>query len=161
MVNIDCHHYICILSSNTFIENTTVARNDYIMDEDEEMTPTIDIENEKINEDDIELESESEVSEDDIELESEYERMMMEFNDSEENEGDRDNYENERDDDDGEETSSDEEEIIDQPLNNEQMSRFTQFGEFAPYFNNITESLFFCWMQKHRICKLDSLETYK
>ena len=104
------------------------------------------------------------MSEDDIKLESEYERMMMEFNESEKNEGDREDDENERDDDDGEETSkeaSDEEEIINQLLNNEQMPCFTQIGEFAPYFNNITESLFFCWMQKHRICKLDSLETYK
>jgi hypothetical protein len=45
-------------------------------DEDEEMIPTIGIENEEVNEDGIESESE-------------YERMMMEFNESNEDEGDR------------------------------------------------------------------------
>ncbi|GET02282.1 hypothetical protein GLOIN_2v1774533 [Rhizophagus clarus] len=49
------------------------------------------------------------------------------------------------------EEASDEEEIINQPLNNKQMSHFVQLNEFVPYFSNITESLFFYWMQKHHI----------
>lgn len=123
------------------------------------MTPNIDIENEKVNEHEDEEDEEDEemtehedeemseyedeeMSEHDIELEGGYERVMTEVNESDE--------EN-----DGEETSEedlDEEVIIDQPLNREQMPQ--SFGEFAPYFKNITESLLFCWMQKHRICKL-------
>ena len=27
-------------------------------------------------------------------------------------------------------------------------------GEFASYFSNVTETLMFCWVQKHNICKL-------
>src|SRR4051794_20386216 len=122
-----------------------------IYDEDEEMISTIGIENE-------------EVSEDDIGFESEYERMMEEYNESDEYEGDRGDNENESEEDDKDETSeeaSDEEEIIDQPFNNEQMPYYALLNEFAPYFNNITESLFFCWMQKHRICKLHYFNAYK
>ncbi|CAB5355719.1 unnamed protein product [Rhizophagus irregularis] len=107
-------------------DNTATDSNDHdiidIYDEDEEMTPTIDTES---------AESE-EVSEDDIAFKS-----------------DRGGNENESDEETSEEASD--EEIIDQPLNNEQLPHFTQSNEFNPYFNNITESLFFCWMQKHRI----------
>ena len=108
-------------------------------------------ENEEIREDDIETNEDDtiETSEDDIELESEYERTMMEFNESDEDKDDREETTEEED--------SEEEVIIDQPLNIDQMPH--SFGEFAPYFKNITESLFFCWMQKHRICKLDSFKT--
>src|SRR6266516_524467 len=63
-------------------------------------------------------------------------------------------FDGSNEDDDREEISneeSDEEMIIDKPFSNEQMPQ--TFGEFAPYFKNITESLMFCWMQKHRICK--------
>ena len=120
--------------------------------ENEEVTPVIDIENE--GEDDIELEVENEVaSEDEVEFyinddASEYERMMMDFDESDE-EGGNDNSDEE----------ADEEVIIDKPFSNEQMPQI--FGEFAPYFKNITESLFFCWMEKHHISKLDSFETFK
>ena len=114
------------------------------MNEDEEMgEDDIEVEDEEIEEDEIEA------AEDDIELESEYERTMTEFNESDENKDDREET-NEGED-------SIEEVIIDQPLNIDQMPH--SFGEFAPYFKNITESLFFCWMQKHRICKLDSFKT--
>ncbi|GBC42881.2 hypothetical protein GLOIN_2v1774533 [Rhizophagus irregularis DAOM 181602=DAOM 197198] len=127
-------------------DNIATDSNDHdiidIYDEDEEMTPTIDTKS---------AESEK-VSEDDIAFESEYERMMEEFNEGDEYEGDRGGNENESDEETSEEASD--EEIIDQPLNNEQLPHFTQSNEFNPYFNNITESLFFCWMQKHRICKL-------
>lgn len=128
------------------LDNTATDSNDHdiidIYDENEEMMPTIDTES---------AESE-EVSEDNIAFESEYERMMEEFNEGDEYEGDRGGNENESDEETSEEASD--EEIIDQPLNNEQLPHFTQSNEFNPYFNNITESLFFCWMQKHRICKL-------
>lgn len=26
-------------------------------------------------------------------------------------------------------------------------------GSFAPYFENLTSALLFCWVQKHNICK--------
>ena len=163
MVNIDAchimintpffhqHFYSFILLEN--LENTTV-RNDRIMDiydEDEEMRgeeneETGEKENEGIREYENEAsEDENEVSEDDIELESVYERLMTEFNESDEDKDDREET--------SEEEDSEEEVIIDQPLNSDQMPH--SFGEFAPYFKNITESLFFCWMQKHRICMLD------
>jgi len=124
-----------------------------IYNENEEMITTNEMEVEDAMELDIESE---EASEDEIEFytnneTSEYERMIMEFDES-----------NEEDGSDKEETSeeeSDEEVIIDKPLSNEQMPRTS--GEFAPYFKNITESLFFCWMQKHHICKLDLFKTYK
>ena len=122
------------------------------MNEDEEMRDD-DIE---ANEDDIEAREDEEMredniegNEDDIELESEYERTMMEFNESDEDKDDREETTEEED--------SEEEIIIDQPLNINQIPH--SFGEFALYFNNITKSLFFCWMQKHRICKLDSFKT--
>ena len=123
------------------------------MNEDEEMRDD-DIE---ANEDDIEAREDEEMreddiegNEDDIELESEYERTITEFNESDE---DKDNREETT-----EEEDSEEEVIIDQPLNIiDQMPH--SFSEFAQYFKNITESLFFCWMQKHRICKLDSFKT--
>ena len=52
----------------------------------------------------------------------------------------------------GDESDGDEpDEIIDQPLSNEEMPHIN--GEFAPYFENITEALMFCWIQKHNICK--------
>ncbi|CAG8749483.1 20966_t:CDS:2, partial [Rhizophagus irregularis] len=38
---------------------------------------------------------------------------------------------------------------VDKSFSTEQMPR--NFGDFAPYFSNITEVLFFCWMQKHNI----------
>ncbi|CAG8776888.1 5353_t:CDS:2, partial [Rhizophagus irregularis] len=113
--------------------NTATDSNDHdiidIYDENEEMMPTIDTES---------AESE-EVSEDNIAFESEYERMMEEFNEGDEYEGDRGGNENESDEETSEEASD--EEIIDQPLNNEQLPHFTQSNEFNPYFNNITESL--------------------
>jgi len=123
------------------------------MNEDEEMRDD-DIE---ANEDDIEAREDEEMreddiegNEDDIELESEYERTITEFNKSDE---DKDNREETT-----EEEDSEEEVIIDQPLNIiDQMPH--SFSEFTSYFKNITESLFFCWMQKHRICKLDSFKT--
>ncbi|CAB4495349.1 unnamed protein product [Rhizophagus irregularis] len=106
-------------------DNTATDSNDHdiidIYDEDEEMTPTIDTESAESEEDD------------------------EEFNEGDEYEGDRGGNENESDEETSEEASD--EEIIDQPLNNEQLPHFTQSNEFNPYFNNITESLFFCWMQ--------------
>ncbi|GES97671.1 hypothetical protein GLOIN_2v1774533 [Rhizophagus clarus] len=114
----------------------TTDSNDHDMmdnyDEDEKIESTISIEDE-------------EMSEDDLEFESGYERVMEKFIESDEYDGDKGDNENESEDD-GDETSeeaSDEEEIIDQPLNNEQMPHFVQLNEFAPYFSNITESLFF------------------
>ena len=122
------------------------------MNEDKEMRED-DIE---ANEDDIEASEDDEMreddiegNEDDIELESEYERTMTEFNKSNEDKDDRKETTEKED--------SEEEIIIDQPLNINQISH--SFDEFASYFKNITESLFFCWMQKHRIYKLDSFKT--
>ena len=123
-----------------------------IYNEDEEMTPAIGTESEEATEvnidDNEDYIDDYEIDEDDIELESEYERMMTEFNESDEDKDDREETTEEED--------SEEEIIIDQPLNINQMPH--SFGEFAPYFNNITELLFFCWMQKYRICKLDSFK---
>src|SRR4051812_33456602 len=48
---------------------------------------------------------------------------------------------------------------VDKSFSNEQMPR--NFGDFAPYFSNITEALFFCWMQKHNICKFDSFINFE
>ena len=45
--------------------------------------------------------------------------------------------------------------IVDEPLSSEQMPFIN--GEFAPYFNNVTEALMFCWIQKHNICKFNTL----
>lgn len=78
---------------------------------------------------------------------SEWERNII----NEENEGES-NIDDEESD--GNETSEeedlDEEIIVDKPLDSEQMPRTV--GDFAPYFNNITETLLFCWIQKHNIC---------
>ncbi|GBC54015.2 hypothetical protein GLOIN_2v1775383 [Rhizophagus irregularis DAOM 181602=DAOM 197198] len=101
-----------VTNKRTFITDEDVmatTRNDGSIkmdiydDEDEEMTTTIDIENEEISED---------------KLESEYERIMMEFNENDENE-------NERGGDSDEEViidQPDEEVIVDQPLSSEQLS---------------------------------------
>ena len=121
-------------SSDIFIfleDDTAATRNEDIYDEDKEMA--FDAENEEVSEDDIESDTNDEF--DINNEEGEYERMMMEFNESDDDD----------DDDDGEKTSEvdlDGEVIVDQPLNSEQMPH--SFGEFAPYFKNITESLLFC-----------------
>ncbi|CAG8839409.1 30847_t:CDS:2, partial [Racocetra persica] len=39
--------------------------------------------------------------------------------------------------------------IVDKSLSKEQIPSIS--GEFAPYFNNITEILMFCWIEKHNI----------
>ncbi|KAF0514529.1 hypothetical protein F8M41_017575 [Gigaspora margarita] len=39
--------------------------------------------------------------------------------------------------------------IVDESLSREQMPSIN--GEFAPYFNNITETLMFCWVENHNI----------
>ena|SRR5437763_62505 len=49
----------------------------------------------------------------------------------------------------------DEKIIIDEAFNYNQMSQ-TNDSDFAPYFSNITETLLFCWIQKHNICMLNS-----
>ena len=149
------------------VDTTADGNNDItetIYGKNEEMTPVIDFENEEMreyeneeigNDENEEIgDNETEMSEDEnevnedyiLELEGEYDKMMMEFDESDEDGNDNDYRE------------SDEEVIIDKSFSNEQMPR--TFGEFAPYFKNITESLFFCWMEKHHICKLDPFETY-
>ncbi len=115
-----------------------------IYNEDKEMT-AFDIENEE-NEDGIEFDinNDDKSSEDEVEFDineesdyervNDYERMMMEFNESDE-----------EDSSDREETSKGnlaEDIIVNQPFSKEKMPH--SFGEFASYFKNITESLFFC-----------------
>ncbi|RIA81043.1 hypothetical protein C1645_837626 [Glomus cerebriforme] len=124
-----------VINERTFSteDDTAAARNEDIYDEDEEMA--FDAENEEVSEDDIKSDTNNEF--DINNEEDEYKRMIIEFNESDDDDDNDDN--------DGEETSkvdSDGEVIIDQPLNNEQMLH--SFGEFAPYFKNITESLLFC-----------------
>ncbi len=46
--------------------------------------------------------------------------------------------------------------IIDASIGYSQMSNIN--GNFAPYFENTTSALLFCWTQKHNICKLESLK---
>jgi hypothetical protein len=43
--------------------------------------------------------------------------------------------------------------IVDAPMDRDQMPNTN--GNFAPYFENTTCALLFCWMQKHNICKLN------
>lgn len=110
-----------MLLDNTTTDMTTDSNDHDIMDiynKDEEMTPTVDIENY------------DEVSEDDIAFENNYERMMEEFNESNEYEGNRGGDDNESDVDDEEssEETSDKDKIIDQLLNNEQMPHFVQLN---------------------------------
>lgn len=106
--------------------------------ENEEILPAIDLENEEASEDELEFYMNDE--------ESEHNRIMMEFDENDEDNGSDNESGSE-----SESDESDEEVIIDKPFSNEQMPQ--TFGEFAPYFKNITESLFFCWMEKHHICK--------
>lgn len=149
-------------TEGTILENAATIRNEMTPpigienDEDEEMMET-----EEVSEDDTddnELSEDDtdnyEMDESDIELESEYERIMDEFNESDE---DEDNGEGEDDRERMSEESSDEEVITDQALNSEQLPQ--SVGDFAPYFKNVTESLMFCWMQKHHICKSYFFET--
>src|SRR5581483_2202089 len=116
-------------------------RNDY--NENEGITPTIDIENEEMS-DDIdgnEVLGESYIDDDyevNEELEEEYERMTIEFNESDE---DQDNRENENDTREEIIGNDSYEIVVDQPLSSEQLPH--SIGDFAPYFKNITESLFF------------------
>ena len=138
------HNYIRQRYNTFNISSTGNEKNLIGHNEDEEMTPAIDTESEEATEVNM---NDNKDNIDDIELESEYERMMTELNESDED----NNREGEDDREKTSEHDSDEEVVIDQPLNNEQMPRFS--GDFAPYFKNITESLFFCWMEKHHICK--------
>src|SRR3954454_23935610 len=88
------YYYKFIFSINIpiLLEDEIVARNEHVIDiydEDEELIPAIDTENEEIGKDENEVsEDENEVSEDGTEIEGEYERMMTEFNESEEDEED-------------------------------------------------------------------------
>ena len=43
--------------------------------------------------------------------------------------------------------------VADEALNFDEIS---QTNEFSPYFENLTSTLLFCWMQKHNICKISS-----
>ncbi|PKY61056.1 hypothetical protein RhiirA4_431562 [Rhizophagus irregularis] len=76
-------------------------------------------------------------------------------NGEEENNEDDDDDNNEDDDDDiyGEETfimmMMHEDTIVDSSLDNDHMSKIN--GSFAPYFENATSALLFCWIQKHNI----------
>lgn len=121
--------------NNDHTETTIYTGND---SENEEILPAIDLENEEASEDELEFYMNDE--------ESEHNRIMMEFDENDENNGSDNEYGSE-----SESDEPDEEVIIDKPFSNEQMPQ--TFGEFAPYFKNITESLFFCWMEKHHICK--------
>jgi len=60
--------------------------------------------------------------------------------------------ENEEELEDHDELGENEEVLVDESLKSEKMPHVD--GEFAPYFSNITETLMFCWVQKHSICKL-------
>ena len=41
--------------------------------------------------------------------------------------------------------------VADETLN---FDEIPQTNEFSPYFENLTSTLLFCWMQKHNICKI-------
>ena len=79
------------------------------------------------------------------------------YDDREENENDYNDY---NDDEEGDEDDEDDEDdngytddpIVDAPLDCNQMPNVN--GNFAPYFENATSALLFCWIQKHNICKL-------
>ena len=84
---------------------------------------------------------ESEYGEDNYENDKESEYEKDNDYDDDENE-----YEEENNDDDINDP------IVDAPLDCNQMPNIN--GTFAPYFENATSALLFCWMQKHNICKL-------
>ena len=85
-------------------------------------------------------------AEPDVEI-GEYE---TELNENEEyDEFDEDEFD---EDEEYDELGENEEVPVDEPLESEQMPHVG--GEFAPYFSNVTETLMFCWIQKHNICKL-------
>ena len=141
-----------------FLEDTGIV-NDFQVEMDdcngEEMT-AFDIKS-KETEDDMEFDINYESS-DEVEFDiNEHERMIIEFNESEEDGEDHGSNEEETSEEETNEEESDEEIIVDRPFNNEQMPQI--FGEFAPYFKNITELLFFFWTEKHHICMSDSFET--
>ena len=151
VIYIISNNILILLEGNNDIFDAR-SNNQAEMNENEEMMSAIEIEIEEV-EDNMELDVENEeTSEDEIEFyisdeESEYERTITEFDESDEEDGN-----------DQEETIEDEEVIIDKPFSNEQIPQ--TFGEFAPYFKNITEALFFCWMQKHHICKLNPFKSF-
>ena len=68
---------------------------------------------------------------------------------------DDNNLENE-DDGDGDEQCN--ERIIDKAIDISELSNGS--SGFSPYFNNATEALLFCWIQKHNICKYIYFNTY-
>ena len=108
------------------------------------------------NEDDTDFdvcsgESSKEVSE----VTSEDKSYKEEESNEEEYLGEEENlYEENSDEEEYFDEENSEEIIIDKPFNCDQMPK--TIGDFAPYFNNITEALFFCWIQKHNICMLNS-----
>ena len=92
-------------------------------------------------EDNYENDKESDYAEDNYENDKESEYEKDNDYDDDENE-----YEEENNDDDINDP------IVDAPLDCNQMPNIN--GTFAPYFENATSALLFCWMQKHNICKL-------
>ncbi|CAB4478416.1 unnamed protein product [Rhizophagus irregularis] len=80
------------------------------------------------------------------------------------NYGEEDDYNDENvyyddDDDDGDNIIDDndnyEEKIVDSSIDSDHMLNIN--GSFAPYFENLTSALLFCWVQKYNICKFISI----
>jgi hypothetical protein len=76
-----------------------------------------------------------------------------EDNDNYYNEDDNNNYYEEDDGnrDDGDEQHNCTEQIVNEAMDSSKLPNGS--SEFLPYFNNMTEFLLFCWIQKHNICK--------
>jgi hypothetical protein len=105
------------------------------------------------NEDESKDESDDEEERDGEEGDEEEDDDYEDEEESDDNKSDDDDERDEEDDDDDDE--GDQDPIIDAPMNRDQMSNINDTNErFAPYFENTTSALLFCWMQKHNICKL-------
>lgn len=96
-----------------------------------------------------------------VDYDNDYDEDDDEDNDGNNRNEEDDDYYNEEDDNNIEGTSNDDmnsdeqhnftERIVDEAMDTSELPNGT--SEFLPYFNNATEFLLFCWIQKHNICK--------
>jgi len=130
------------------------------VDGDDNKEEDDDYENEADGNDDDEGDDDENDEELVFDNENEYEN---ENEDENEDNDDYNNYDNnegdEEDDDEGEdEEVEDNDPIVDASIDRDQMPNTN--GSFAPYFENTTSALLFCWIQKHNICKLNKYDNF-
>ncbi len=148
-------------SSKDKDEEMSKDENKRMLEDESEESLKESFENEKSLKESFENEKSSEDSEyKELSEDSEYKESLEEFSEYENKEYLEDEDEelssdkeidNDYDDEIEDESSEDEKNIIDKALEKDKMPSYNNDNEFAPYFENFTTTLLFCWIQKYNI----------